>query len=367
MAEQNILNGNLDTLIKVRSDVVDYAAGVEELHQLNRDKEELEKSISAAKKAIDDEIATRTKTAEEAVVSGYTKSINDEKAHLREAQKAKDKAKEAGVKNRITSETQHLTDNSKELKQQKKELFRQAKVNPLCGSSLYYSLIAPKEIRDHILYLILMCVGFLIIPGALYLLPGVVKNLHIAAWVPLVYDFCLAVITVSLVRFVRSRTFLKNMQVIEQARQIDTQIRKNRKNTRRIKKGIRKDTDEAGYGLEEYDAKMDEINAKIVQIEQEQKNALVEFNQTTRPNLINEITSREQEKLSELNNSLTEKQSAISELEEKTKKQGIFISTNYEVYLGKENLSVENLTKLEEAFGNGATTIAEALATLSQK
>ena len=65
---------------------------------------------------------------------------------------------------------------------------------------------------------------------------------------------------------------------------------------------------------------------------------------------------------------LDKKQTELDELDNLVKKQRIYISSNYEAYLGKEFMNVDKLTELNSIMKAGsADTIAQALSVYNNR
>ena len=146
-------------------------------------------------------------------------------------------------------------------------------------------------------------------------------------------------------------------------KKLRAQIRKNKKNIRRIQKGIKKDSDESTYGLETYDEELAEIDGEIRKIAGEEREAVNAFENETAPQIKEEIERRYQEELV----SAGEELETVREEQKKTESQkqelSRMLSKQYEAYLGKEMLNVAKLDRLISHIQSGAaTTIGEALA-----
>ena len=103
-------------------------------------------------------------------------------------------------------------------------------------------------------------------------------------------------------------------------------------------------------------------------IEQEKEKALEDFEMTVKPDIIAEIEGRENERINAMKAELDKKSAENLKLENLIKEQRIYISSNYEAYLGKEYVTVEKLTELKQVMiSGGAATVAQALAVYREK
>ena len=93
-----------------------------------------------------------------------------------------------------------------------------------------------------------------------------------------------------------------------------------------------------------------------------------EFENTTKKDIVNEINERYEEKLSSMETELQKKKSEYDDLDDLVKKQRIYISSNYEAYLGKDFMSMDKLSELNQIMkSDSADTIAQALAVYNNR
>lgn len=161
---------------------------------------------------------------------------------------------------------------------------------------------------------------------------------------------------------------LKHKETILAAQDTRIQILDNKKRIKKIEKNIKKDKNEDMYGLESYDSKINSLHDEISRIEEEKNAALEEFENTTKKDIVNEINERYEEKLSSMETELQKKKVEYDDLDDLVKKQRIYISSNYEAYLGKDFMSMDKLSELNQIMkSDSADTIAQALAVYNNR
>ena len=122
------------------------------------------------------------------------------------------------------------------------------------------------------------------------------------------------------------------------------------------------------YGLESYDSNINSLHDEISRIEEEKNAALEEFENTTKKDIVNEINERYEEQLSSMETELQKKKAEYDDLDDLVKKQRIYISSNYEAYLGKDFMSMDKLSELNQIMkSDSADTIAQALAVYNNR
>ena len=93
-----------------------------------------------------------------------------------------------------------------------------------------------------------------------------------------------------------------------------------------------------------------------------------EFEYTTKKDIVNELNERYEEKLNSMETELQKKKAEYDDLDDLVKKQRIYISSNYEAYLGKDFMSMDKLSELNQIMkSDSADTIAQALAVYNNR
>lgn len=357
MAEQNLLSGNQKLLEQVLGDIKEHTEKKERLEKLGASVKDITKELENTEKAKADEIASKVKESTDAICDGYDKSISSERDKIKKIQSERDKAKMAGIKERIDLETASLRKENEELSNQINEAFIQENIPKICNSRIFFGLFISKQALDYIIYIMFLLIVFVAVPCVLYFVP-VIPN-----WSILLYGGLMSVIVVSLYKAVYAHTLLSHRDTILAARQTRFNINSNKDRIKKIEKGIRKDKNEEMYGLETFDFKINEAHDKISKIEAEKVAALKEFEETAKEDILSEIEGRYQGKLDNMKDELSRKKAEYSELDDLVKQQRIYISSNYEAYLGKEFVNIDKLTELNSIMKSGsADTISQAIA-----
>lgn len=362
MAGQNVLNGDLSVLDQIVSDLSEHKARKEELEKLNDTLKELNKNIELTRKSISDEIDSKTKEGIDSVSKGFEQSISEEKVKLKEIQGKRDKAKHAGVKERIANETADLKEANRELYSQIKSAFKEEGIPKYCTKRFYYALFQTQGVGDVLIYLLSIIVLYATIPFLLYKLPMV------PMWVILVYYFVVVTIELTVVKVIYDKTVVPHGDTIAKARRVKYDIVTNQKKMKRIEKSIRKDKNEEMYGLSDFDYKINEINDSIRNIENAKAKAIEQFNATTKADIIAEVQGRNEENLTNMTNQLNACEAEREKLDSLIKEQRAYISSNYEAYLGREFTNVDKLVDLSDFMREDpALTISQAIAKYKSK
>lgn len=147
MAEQNILAGDVNVLDQMINDLNVHKETIERQGRLAEASGILQRT-QKKHAGCTGEIDSRVKDSSDAVCAGFDKAIAGDREKLKEVQNKRDKAKLAGVKERIAAETAHIHKENEALKNQVKDAFAQENIPMFCNSRIYTALYRTKRMTD---------------------------------------------------------------------------------------------------------------------------------------------------------------------------------------------------------------------------
>ncbi|MDD3240180.1 MAG: hypothetical protein PHW47_08885 [Lachnospira sp.] len=357
MAEQNILAGDMKVLQQIMGDIKEHNDKTALLDKLNSSVSDIQKQIDSSKKAVQDEIDGRVKSSTDAICAGFDKSIGQDREKLKTVQAEREKAKLAGVRERIDAETASLRVENEDLAEQINEAFIQENISKFFNSRMFLSMFQSRKISDGLIYLAVMIALYILIPLAGYFVP------RIPVEAVLIYYAAMIIVLTSVYRFMYEKKLVKHIDVITAAHDTKDKICANKGKIRKIMKSIKKDQNEEMYGLEIYDDRIRNLNDEISSIEEQKKAALDEFNSTVKLDIMKEVQGQSADRIKDMEAELEKKILEQNRIDDLVKKQRIYISSNYEAYLGKEYVNAEKLQSLFLIMKSGAAdTIGQAIA-----
>lgn len=362
MEEQNILAGDSQVLDKIIRDVKEYNQNCSRFDGLSGKARELSRNIDAAEQQVKDTIESKIKESTGAICSGYDKTIAKEKDKIRDVLGKRDKAKLAGVRERIANETASLRSDNDGLYAQIKEAFDLEKIPMFASSRFFLAMFYTKGIADVLFFLFALLIIYAVLSAVLYFIPGV------PVWVYMVSYFVLTAILFLVYKLVSFKIIFKHLETIEGACNTKVEIKANKKKMKRIIKHIKHDKNEDMYGLHSYDEKVNELHDNISKVEEEKARALQEFEQTVKQDIIAEIDGRDRDQINAMIAQLKKMKQELSFLESTINDETIRISSKYETYLGKDGVRPEVLSELMAIMKSGAAdTIGQALSVRDKK
>lgn len=362
MAEQNILAGDVSVLDQMMNDLNVHKETIERLGRLSESIQDITKNVEDAGRAVQQEIDSRIKDSTDAICAGFDKTIAGDREKLKDVQNKREKAKLAGVKERIAGETAYIRKQNDVLKNQIKDSFAQENIPMFCNSRIYIALYRTRKLTDVFIYLLVIAAVYAAVPFVLSIIP------EFPLWGMILYYVIVILIQSFVNKMIVEKTIVRHAETIDKARKLKEEIYSNHKKIRKIARNIKSDNNEEMYGLEEFDAKISELREDMKRIEQEKEKALEDFDKTVKADIIAEIHGRENERINAMKSELEKKSAEHLRLDNLVKEQRIYISSNYEAYLGKEYVTMERLTELKQIMTTGAAdTVAQALAVYKEK
>ncbi len=355
----NVLAGSIDTLNEIKESLLELHGYQAKYDSLTEEEKKLEKNIQAVEKAVSEEIASTTKKRRQEIEATFDKQIDKTRARIRKIKEKRDKRKSSKVSERIHEETAPLREENNRLKLEAKSVFKQKHVPAFCNTGLYYALYYPRYLGDiGIIFLTLLITLFIVPCGTYFLILKEDRILYlILAYIASVLLFG------GIYLLIGNRTKDKHQEAMKQVRGLRSQIRGNHKKMKAIGRSIRKDRDESGYGLENFDEELTRLGQEEAEIVTQKKDALLTFDNTTSQVITAEIVGRQEEKLAALKADYASVSGEAGKAADKIKALTIKIASEYEPFIGKDLMSLERLDTLTNIIQAGnASNISEALA-----
>ncbi len=355
-----ILFAGVDELNTIKEHVLEFNGYQEKNEELKSEEARLIKLTDSKERALNEEIEATLKKRKNELSETYESQLSALNARNKKIKAKKEKDKGTKVSERMEEETAELRDKNKELSLEIKAKLKTDKTPQICNTTLFYGLFMPKLFSEFLVFMLGLLLAFFALPFGVYRL--LFKERFGELALAIIYVVTILLVG-SIYMLINNHLKEKHLETIRAVRVLRNQYQRNKKNIKDIKKGIRNDSDESTYGLEQYDDELREIAEEIRQVTEQEKQALTTFETVTSAQIKAEIRGRYENELA----SLKEKYKVVCEeqkkTEEKVKETALMLSTHYEAYLGKEMLTVSKLDKLIAHIQNGeAADIGEALA-----
>ena len=365
MAE-NVFDEKQDYIIAARDEVIkrdEYAANVDRMKQQNK---KLSKNIASEEKSISDEIATTIRKRRQEIQSTYDDRLDDNRARKKKVANKRDKKKEERMDKRYHEETKGLRESDKDLQVEMQTLLRKYKLPSFCGKKLYFALFYARNVKEFGLKILSFLIGFCGIPGLVTILVKKLvldtkKDINVAFWCALVAAGTF--ILLLLIYFaIYSRTKIKHMDALTQARSIRDKMIANKRQAKAIRHSIRKDHDDSQYNLDAYDEKLDNLDAEADAIGKEKQEALRTFEEETTAMITEEINNRRLPALEALKEEKASLENEVAAEEKRFSDQTLLVANKYAAVLGEDLCRQDKLEELIAIMQEGqAETVSEAI------
>ena len=314
--ENAILYAGVDELNVIKEHVVELNGYQDRNAELLKEEVRLDKMLASKEKELSDEIEGTLKKRKNAITSSYESQLSMLGTRKKKIKAKKDKAKVAKVEERIAEETAELRETNKGLQIDIKTNLKKEKTPSFCNTMLFYSLFMPKTVSEMIVMAGVVLVAFFVLPFSVYQL---LLADRFGAWALAIVYIIDVVLFGGLYLLVNNMVKEKHMETLKENRGLRQQYKVNCRKIKEIQREIERDTDESSYGLEQYTDELNEIEAEIRRVAEEEKEELTKFENVVSVQLREEIKGRYQEEL----DALREKNKEISEeqkrVEEKVK------------------------------------------------
>ncbi len=363
--QDSVFNENVDYLYQVQTDLEAVEQLKRELAEYKNQEKNLKKAIATEEKSIQDEIAQTIRKRKNEIEKTYDDQIDANKNKNRNVRAKRDKAKSKRVDERVSYETAELTEENRQLQVEMRTLFKAQHVPAFCRRELFYSLFMTKRFLEILTLVVAILIAYVVVPALLYWLSA-----HVL-FKGSVHQTYLCTLTVSIVLFVFSFVYVMIMNKIKirhyatlmEGRNIKDQIAANKKQMKAIRNKINKDKDDSQYGLDKYDAKLEELEQELEQISKEKQDAMTVFENETKQILTNEVNDRRLGRLEQMKANIDEMEEHMTVLDEDIQNSSLAIANNYGAILGKEFCTPAKVADLISLMEDGtADTVSEAIA-----
>lgn len=356
--EENVLNKGIESLKELKEKLVQLDRHQNENSILAGDVKKLEKSIKSKETSIEDEINLTIKKRKEEIVGTYNQEISKSQEEITQIQNKKEQSKKAQKSERVKTETSDLVKEYDQMKKDLKTKVKEDKIPSYANTKLFFALYMPKRAKDYGIILIAILLTLLIIPCGIYFFILPEQRVEYLVIIYIVTVLIFGGLYISIGNRVKDR----HLPALKEIRTIRINMLKNEKKRKKISKNISKDKDESIYALDHYDEEINKKNEEIQGIEERKKEALVQFDNETKPVITEEIRGTYSEEQLNLNTQLMNVNQQIKENDENIKYLSRELVENYEAYLGKEFMSVEVINQLIKIMEEkGLETISQAI------
>lgn len=324
---------------------------------------QLENSLKSKKREVADTIAQTVKKRSDEIAKSYDVEIGKAQDRLKKVRSKREKAKTQGEKERIVEETQSLVRENSDLKAQMKTIFHANRVPKFCASNLYYALFFTKGFKELMTMFITLLLVFLALPVGIYFVIPERQTMYLV-----VIYVAVIIVFGGLYVKIGNSTKMKHMDALKEGRMIRDKIKANKKQMKSIEKSIRKDKNDSVYNLQKFDDEIAQLEQDMAQAERKKKEALNTFNTVTKTIISDEIMGNHKAELDQIESDFAKTTADLKETQNAAMAKALYITDNFEIYAGKDFMTIERLSALEEIIQSGqAANISEAITTFKNK
>lgn len=328
--------------------------------QLKADEARSRSDLESEQKALKDNIELTIKKRVAEISSTYDAEIAKGNEEQRRVRARREKAKSAGVKERIKEETRGHLEEIAALKKTMRDSFREQKVPAMFRSKLYYALYFPHKLKQWLLLLLFIVLFFVALPCGIYFLALPEKFRSVLVLIGIYVADIL--VFGGIYTVIGNTSKLHHLELLKQGRDIWDQIAQNEHRVKKITRQITRDKSEDKYDLASFDDELAHISQNIQEATAKKQEALNNFENVTKNILTDELTQNARPRIEQLTSSHAVTLRTLQEISAERQKQTLCLVDQYEVYLGKEFMTEERLSALQKIMETGTVTnLSEAM------
>ena len=352
----NVIRDNQEFLRQARAGLADMKAAEQEAAALSSEVAALEKSVADETKAQADLIEKTIRTRRNELSANYDGEISKIRSLMKQESTKRHKAVSSGKKARSKMETGDLVVQEKELKKEMKEMFRTDRMPAFCNSKLYYSLYSPGSFSEILILLAAIVICFVVIPLAVY---------HFTPWEGPIYLTLVYVVDIlvfgGLYILIWNLTRGRHPGAFKEGKSIRKDIRKVKKQAKRIERGIARDKDDSIYDTAEYDENLSKLKSDLDEVMARRSEAMTNFEEVTKQVIADEITDSGAAKLQDLQTRLDRAKYQLSDAQDESRRLSLGFTDTYGPYIDREFWNEEAIDGILAALDSGeAGSIIEA-------
>ena len=251
----------------------------------------------------------------------------------------------------VAEEERIISESNSKLKQIRSDRSKaKEKLPSYCDTKWFYTLYCTQSGLEWLIKIVVFLCGIVFIPGAVCAIVNPWWFLKIILWAVVMVVCIMVYMTIYLL------TKDRDNGVLEEMREHRDKISDNDKKIRSVKRGIRTDTDESQYHLEEFDEQIAEYERNFDTAMKLKKQKLGDFELNRKQSVIDEVNRKHmpviEAKQNEINEKLSlynQKNNELNELQQK-------IAERYERFLSKPYTNAACLQRMSEMIQSGSVS-----------
>lgn len=361
MNEMEFLNGGISELQMMMNDLNTREESINQVNAVANEGKRLEKALQQEQDNLAKDIQSTLKTELANATVEEDRIIRDNTRKIREVKSDRSKAKERGIRDRIENETQALVEENRDLHRLIRKNFRENNLPAYCDTKWFYALYCTQSAVDWIVKILVFIMGLVVIPGIIIELVDRHWFIEFLLWAILIVVFIAVYITIYLLTKDRDTGILEEMRVNRY------KILDNEKEIKKIKKGIKADTDESLYNLGEFDEEIDALQNNIEQTTKAREQKIKDFEENKKQQVIDKVNEAHAEIIEKIKSDIAAKTEEYNAATAKANEIQKMVADNYGQILAPQYMNKQTCQRMMELIQSGqAANIGQALQIIRQ-
>ncbi|MDE7430378.1 MAG: hypothetical protein K2N34_00430 [Lachnospiraceae bacterium] len=353
--EAQFFSGGMDEINVMIDDVVKRDNLTNEIRNIINEGKRLEKELEEEKRNLAKDINDTVNAEMAKAVAEEDRIINESNSKLKQIRSDRSKAKEQRVKNRIEQETSGMVEENRNLHRYIRKTLKENGLPSYCDTKWFYTLYCTHSGIEWLIKILVFLCGIVFIPGVVCAIVNPWWFLKIILWAVVMVVCIMVYMTIYLL------TKDKDNGVLEEMREHRDKISDNDKRVKAIKKGIRSDTDESFYHLEEFDEQIAKFERNFDEAMKLKKQKLGDFELNQKQSVIDEVNKKHMPIMEAKQSAINEKLFLYNQKNQELNEWQQKIAEQYERFLSKPYTNAACLKRMGEMIQNGnASNIGQA-------
>ena len=326
--------------------------------ELAKQQSELFAELNQEKKTLQNTIEKTVSERRSEVAQNYDAQLNDIQSKLKKVRAERERARNEGIRERISRETEEHHNDIRSLRSQIGTELKNAGLPSFCDSDLFYAVFMPESFVQVLILIAVLALCFFLIPVGIWFI-----GFKDQGAVPLIIIYVIDIaVFLGLYITISQKTVVDNQSVLKTVRQLRKGIDDDEKKIEAITRNIREDRNESEYNLISYDDDIARLEQQLADVTMKKKDALDTFENVTRNIITDELTNNAKPAMDELERQRAAVSSELCQAETRRNELSMEISNRFESYLGREFMQPDKLEALSDIVRNGtAANISEAI------
>lgn len=352
---EEILNQGTEKLNEILDELNKREVLKKELKEISSNGKKLERTLEDSKKEYEKAKIDDVAKAKEEYISEEVTKIGQTESEIKKIKSNRNKAKQRGIKDRITNETKDLVNENREYHRTIRKTLKENDLPSYCDSSWFYTMYCTQGMKQVLIKMAVFIFTLIIIPLI------IVKCTDVFWFFEILLFIAIDVIVITVFITILLLTKDKDNGTLEAMREYRDKISDNSEKIKAIKKNIKLDNDESKYNLDSFDDEIQKKSDKLERLHEERDRKSEEFENEKKEDILKSVSEKYEPIISSNNDDIEKNKTELEKKNEEIAASDKIIA-EYGEFIPENILTCDGIKKLITSINEGqAKDIKEAI------